>query len=108
MNTPVTASLPPPNGPRRTSAMAITSLVAGILGWTLLPFIGSVVAIITGHMARSEIKRSNGQVEGDGIAIGGLILGYLVVGMAVLSIIAIVLLLGGLAGFFALFGNGSW
>ena len=43
------------NPTRQTSALAITSLVSGILGWTLLPFIGTIVAIITGHMARAEI-----------------------------------------------------
>ncbi len=35
--------------PRQTSAMALISLIAGILGWTALPFLGSVAAIITGH-----------------------------------------------------------
>ncbi|WP_040151891.1 DUF4190 domain-containing protein, partial [Xanthomonas citri] len=39
---------------RQTSAMAIVSLVAGILGWTLIPFLGSICAIITGHLARAE------------------------------------------------------
>lgn len=29
---------------RQTSAMAIVSLVAGILGWTLIPFLGSICA----------------------------------------------------------------
>ena len=41
--------------PRQTSALAITSLVSGLLGWTFLPLVGSLVAIITGHMARAEI-----------------------------------------------------
>ena len=40
------------NTPRQTSTLAIISLVAGILGWSLLPLLGSLGAIITGHMAR--------------------------------------------------------
>lgn len=82
--------------------MAIVSLIAGLLGWTLLPFVGSVAAIITGHMARGEIKKSAGQVDGDGLAIGGLILGYAMVVVTVLSIFAMILFFGGLAAFLAL------
>ncbi len=112
MNIPVSQPLPPADGPvppvsghRTTSAMAIVSLIAGILGWTLLPFVGSIAAIITGHMARSEIKRSNGQVDGDGLAIGGLVLGYAMVIVAVLSIFAVILLFGGIAAFIAIASN---
>lgn len=107
MNTPVSAPLPPPaNGLRRTSSMAIISLVAGILGWTLLPFVASIVAIVTGHMARSEIKTGNGMVDGDGLAVSGLVLGYAMVVLAIVSIIGVVLLFGGLAAFLAL--ASSW
>jgi hypothetical protein len=42
------------------SNLAIVSLVMGILGWTLLPTLGAIVAIITGHMAKNEIRKSNG------------------------------------------------
>ena len=43
---------------RQNSSLAIISLVAGILGWTLLPFVGSIAAIVTGHMARKEIRQN--------------------------------------------------
>ncbi len=43
---------------RQNSTLAIISLVAGILGWTLLPFLGSLVAIVTGHLARKESART--------------------------------------------------
>ncbi|WP_222564147.1 DUF4190 domain-containing protein [Novilysobacter antarcticus] len=106
MNTSVSAPLPPPaNQIRRTSSMAVISLVAGILGWTLLPFVGSLVAIVTGHMARGEIKRGNGLVDGDGLAVSGLVLGYAMVAVAILSIIGVVLLFGGLAAFLAVASN---
>jgi hypothetical protein len=58
------------------SNMALASLILGILGWTLLPTIGSIGAIITGHMAKNEIKGSMGALGGDGMATAGLILGY--------------------------------
>lgn len=83
--------------PRQTSALAITSLVTGILGWTFLPLLGSLAAIITGHMARAEIRRSNGQLDGDGMAIAGLVLGWVVLAIGVLALVAVLLFFGGLA-----------
>ena len=97
--------LPPPAG-RRTSSLAIISLVSGLLGWSVLPFIGSIVAIITGHLARSEIRRDPG-LEGDGLAVAGLVLGYAMVGVAILSVLALLLFFGGLAAFVALAGHWS-
>ena len=51
---------------RQTSTLAVVSLVFGILGWTLLPFLGSLVAVVCGHMARGEIRRAQGNLEGGG------------------------------------------
>jgi hypothetical protein len=58
----------------RTNGFAIASLVVGLLwmGW-----IGSVLAIVFGHVALSEIHRSGGTQSGRGIAIAGLVVGYL-------------------------------
>jgi len=81
--------------PRSTSSFAVTSLVCGILGWTLFPFIGSILAIIFGHMARAEIRREPDK-DGDGMAVAGLLLGYLSFLIAVVAIVFIVLFLGGL------------
>ena len=58
------------------SQMALISLIAGILGWTILPGIASIVAIVTGHMAKREIRESNGALGGDGLATIGLVLGF--------------------------------
>lgn len=90
--------------PRQTSSLAITSLVSGLLGWTFLPLVGSLVAIVTGHMARAEIQRSNGQMEGDGLAIAGLVMGWLVIAISALTILAFILFFGGLAVLFGLLG----
>lgn len=72
--------------------MAIVSLVSGILSWLFLPVIGSIVAIITGHMARGEINRSNGTIGGAGLALAGLILGYANVIVGVLGCVLFVFL----------------
>ena len=77
----------PPAAPNST--MAMTSMIAGIVGWTVAPLLGSLVAIITGHMAKKEIKESMGRLGGDGMATGGLVMGYLQLIPSVLCICSI-------------------
>ena len=103
---------PPPSpapypAPRQTSALAITSLVSGILGWTLLPFLGSIAAVICGHMARAEIRRDP-NLDGDGMAVAGLVLGWVSIAFGVLAILLVIvaiLFFGGLAAFLAANGG---
>lgn len=61
-----------------TSSLAVVSLVSGIVAWCALPFIGAIVAVVCGHLARGEIRRSpiDNPLEGDGMAVAGLVLGY--------------------------------
>jgi len=78
----------------RTSGTAVASLILGILAWVVLPLIGAILAVVLGHIARSEIRRSPpGSVEGDGMAIAGLVLGYLHLGLLLVAI-ALVMLFG--------------
>jgi len=84
----------------RTSSSAIASLVFGILSWVLLPFVGAILAVILGHSARSEIRRAPpGTVEGDGLAVAGLILGWAHLALFILVVMFVFLFLGGLAFF---------
>jgi hypothetical protein len=79
-----------------TSTPAVLSLVFGLACWFMLPVVGAIVAIVCGHLARSEIRRAPaGSVKGDGMALAGLILGYtqLALGLLVmLTVIAFVML----------------
>lgn len=84
---------------RSTSVLAVVSLIAGLLGWTVMPVIGSIAAIITGHMARREI-RDNPDIDGGGMALGGLLLGY-----AMVVVLAVMLLAG--IGMLLLFGRAA-
>jgi hypothetical protein len=59
----------------KTSALAIWSLVLGILSLTCFGFLSGIPAVICGHIARSEIKKSEGRLEGEGMALAGLITG---------------------------------
>jgi Domain of unknown function (DUF4190) len=72
------------------------SLVAGILGWTFIPTLGSIVAVITGYMAKNEIRGSAGHLGGEGLATAGLILGWLNIALALIGICVAILAIAGL------------
>lgn len=69
-----------------TSSLAIVSLIAGILGLTMFPLVGSVVALITGSMAKKEIDRSGGTLEGYGLAKAGIIMGWIGIALMFLGL----------------------
>lgn len=73
----------PPATPE-TSGMAIGSLVCGFLFFF---FPAAVVAVILGHLSRSEIRRSGGRKTGGGMALTGLIMGY--TGVAIIPFLII-------------------
>ena len=70
----------------KTNTMALVALIAGILGLTLFPFLGSIAAVITGNMGRKEIAASAGAETGDGMAMAGVIMGWIGIGLGVLGI----------------------
>ena len=99
---PPAAGPTPPGGAalvsRPTNTMAIVSLVAGIAGYVIPhPFIAGIVAIITGHMARKQIRQTG--EGGAGLALAGLILGYVHLALSVLFVIALILLVVGFIAF---------
>ncbi|WBC08382.1 DUF4190 domain-containing protein [Micromonospora sp. WMMA1947] len=75
----------PPVRPVLTSGMATASLVLGVLGvlggWCLFG-LPCVLAVILGHLALSETR--DGRRSGHGMAIAGLVLGYVFVGPMIL------------------------
>jgi hypothetical protein len=89
----------------RTSGTAVASLVFGVLSWIVLPFIGAILAIVLGHSARGEIRRSPpGTIEGDGMALAGLLLGWAHLFVVIACVFVVFVFFGGLA-FFAHFGH---
>lgn len=86
-----------PNLSRSTSTLATVSLIFGILTWLVLPVAGAIVAIICGHMARKEIRQSpDPTIDGDGLAIAGLVLGYVHLAFAAVGATLLLLVLFGL------------
>ena len=75
----------------RNCGLATWSLVLGILAVVLSVLcIGplfAIPAVICGHMAYSRIRRSAGALSGEGVALGGLITGYL--GLALIPVIGL-------------------
>ena len=69
----------------KNSTLAIIALVAGILGVTFFPLIGSIVAVISGPMAKREIDESGGTLGGESLAQIGMILGWIGLALSVLG-----------------------
>lgn len=87
--TPLPAQPPPPvqvhaSRPYNTWAIVSASFAAStILGtWCL----GGIIAVIAGHVARSQIKRTG--EAGEGLALAGLIAGYISIGLFFLFVLA--------------------
>ncbi|MDQ6853850.1 MAG: DUF4190 domain-containing protein [Actinomycetota bacterium] len=69
--------------PLGTSGFAIASLVLGIV-WAF--WIGSILALIFGYVALRQVKRSEGWLTGRGMAIAGIVLGWVGIGFLALTI----------------------
>jgi len=74
-----------PPTPTKTSTKAVISLILGLFIF-FFPF--SLVAVILGHLSLSEIRKSAGRITGNGLAVAGLVLGY--IGIAAIPILLIV------------------
>lgn len=99
----------PVQQPQETSAWSIVSLIGGIASFTILPFLGSIAALVAGYAAKKEIRESNGRLTGDGLATAGLIMGWVNVALGVLAACLVVLMLTGVIGSLAICGPmGQW
>jgi len=77
----------------KTSGLAVWSLVLGCLAVVLLcagPLF-AIPAVICGHLAYARIKRAGGTLTGSGLALAGLITGYVSIA---LSLIILPMMLG--------------
>ncbi len=95
----------PPQGPSdsipiaTTNGFAIASLVLGIVGLTGIPFIPSVLALVFGYRGRREIDRSGGTEHGRGLAVAGIVLGWIGVAVVVLGLLIFAVAIVGLGTF---------
>jgi hypothetical protein len=69
--------------------LAVASLVLGIV-WVM--WIGSILALVFGYVAKAQIDRSGGRQTGRGIAVAGIVLGW--VGVAFLLAMIVLMIAG--------------
>jgi hypothetical protein len=69
----------------KTNGMAIAAMVLGIL-W--LYGIGSILALVFGYMAKTQIDASGGRESGRGMAVAGIVLGWVGIGLILLVFVA--------------------
>lgn len=81
---PVGGYQPPAGG--GTNTLAIVSLVCSLAG--LLIWISAPVGAILGHVSRKQI-RERGE-EGDGLALTGVIVGWIITGLGILACCGII------------------
>jgi hypothetical protein len=74
----------PKAAPTKTNGLAVASLVLGLL---TLCGLGSLLAVIFGHVSLSQIRNSGGSQSGRGMAVAGLTLGYIVLGFMLLILV---------------------
>jgi hypothetical protein len=108
------------------NSMALTSVISGGVAWVIgglgscaltflfaplaictgiVFFIGSIVAVVTGHMGRKQINEGGGLQEGGNLAMAGLIMGYAGLAANVLMICLIIVGVLGLASMGPEIGN---
>lgn len=88
-----TIAAPAQGGGQGTNGMAIASMILGIL-W--IYWIGSILALIFGYMAKRQIAASGGTQAGSGMATAGIVLGW--IGMGFLALLIVLLVIGVAAG----------
>jgi hypothetical protein len=107
----VPSSAPTAGGSPPISNNATISLVLALVGqvlfWVLacvslgalsvLATAAGIPAVIVGRNAQREIRASGGRIGGEGVATAGVVIGWITIGLGVLSLIIFVVLLGGLA-----------
>ena len=74
----------------RTNGLAIASLVLGI-AQIFLCIIGGILALVFGYISRRQIDESGGTQGGRGMAIAGIILGWIGIGLGIAYIVVIII-----------------
>jgi hypothetical protein len=88
-----------------SSTLAIVSLVAGILGFTAMPIIGSIVAIWAGYAARNETRSIPPKASGDGMATAGIVMGWIQIGLAIVGLCCVLAYFVFIVGAVGIWGN---
>jgi len=75
----------------KTNGLAIASLICSLASLLFFPiFLAQILGIVFGHISLSQIRVSQGREQGNGLAIAGLVIGYLVLVGTIFLYVAIV------------------
>ncbi|MGH3739351.1 MAG: DUF4190 domain-containing protein [Micromonosporaceae bacterium] len=77
---------PPPRG---SNGLALASMIVSLVSIAVCPLAGAAGAIM-GHVARGQIKETG--EEGEGFALTGIIVGWIISGLSLLLIVGYILL----------------
>ncbi len=75
------------NAAAKIPPMALASFILGLLGTSLLLGVGSLLAVIFGHIALSEFNRPQSSKNGKWMAIAGLSLGYAIIAILLIAMV---------------------
>jgi hypothetical protein len=86
------AATPPDYSPptSTTNGLAIASLVSSIAGWVICG-IGFILGIVFGYIAKNQIDQSGGTQQGRGLAVAGIIIGWVGIGLGVLVLLIVII-----------------
>jgi hypothetical protein len=78
---------------QRVSPLPIVAFLMAIAGWTLLPVIGSIIALICAGQARRVDAHGVSLADDGGLLKAARVLGWSAIGVALLAVVALVVLL---------------
>ncbi len=77
-----------------TPGLAVAALFVSLVGLTFFPIVGSIGGLVLGYrarleLARDQLRRSREPEQGDGLALAGLIIGWIGIAFYVLLLLII-------------------
>ncbi|MFW0791326.1 DUF4190 domain-containing protein [Gordonia sp. CPCC 205333] len=77
--------------PRATNGKAVAAMILSILGLLVSCGVLGIPGVILGHIAKKEIDESNGAQDGAGMALAGIIMGWICVAFIALFVVLVVI-----------------
>jgi hypothetical protein len=79
--------------------LALASFILGSTSFFVLPVLGAIAAVITGQLAKQEMRAKPDMYSGEGFASAGLILGYTHLALSLIAIVFVIIALALLPAF---------
>jgi Domain of unknown function (DUF4190) len=73
-----------------TNGLAIASLVSSIAGFVICG-LGFIVGVVLGYIAKNQIDQTGGAQEGRGMAVAGIIVGWVGIGLFFLGMVIVII-----------------